>query len=339
LDARIAEEFPDYAELSNPKPLPAEAAFALLASDEALLVYLTTDGATWVWVLRRDHLTFFRVDIGAKELAGEVRALRSRLDPEFNPDLAPFPAARAYALYQKLIGPAEPLLAGVRHMVIVPDGDLQSLPFGVLVTRSPEHDPETPTDHRDIAWLARDYAVTVLPTVSSLRGLRQFANAGEAAAPFLGIGNPVLKGSPSGRKPTLANLFRGALADVEAVRELVPLSRSARGGPLGQEPLEMRLGVSVSAPFVWRCLSGSAIAPFPHPSHRTQRADFPHCALGQDFTPSPTARRAQSPGPSPLVASVLNQGPYPPPALPGFIGSTSLSATPVRPACPSRASG
>src|SRR6202043_4156214 len=47
----------------------------------------------------------------------------------------------------------------------------------------------------------------------------------------------------------------------------------------------------------------------------------------------------QSPGPSPLVASVLNQGPFPPPALPGFSGTTSLSATPARPACPSRASG
>ncbi|MFD2271516.1 peptidylprolyl isomerase [Undibacterium arcticum] len=28
--------------------------------------------------------------------------------------------------------------------------------------------------------------------------------------------------------------------------------------------------------------------PFPHPSHRTGRADFPHPALGQDPTPSPT---------------------------------------------------
>src|SRR5437868_12308915 len=55
-----------------------------------------------------------------------------------------------------------------------------------------------------------------------------------------------------------------------------------------------RPGMSVSASFVWRCLSGSAIAPFPHPSHRTQRADFPHCALGQDFTPSSTARRVQA---------------------------------------------
>jgi hypothetical protein len=55
-----------------------------------------------------------------------------------------------------------------------------------------------------------------------------------------------------------------------------------------------RPGMSVSASFVWRCLCGSAIAPFPHPSHRTQRADFPHCALGQDFTPSSTARRVQA---------------------------------------------
>jgi hypothetical protein len=51
-----------------------------------------------------------------------------------------------------------------------------------------------------------------------------------------------------------------------------------------------RLSISVSAPFVWRCLTGSALAPFPHPAHRTGRADFPHPALGQDLTPSPTAR-------------------------------------------------
>ncbi len=53
-----------------------------------------------------------------------------------------------------------------------------------------------------------------------------------------------------------------------------------------------RSNISVAAPFVWRCLTGSAMAPFPHPAHRTGHADFPHPALGQDFTPSPTPRRA-----------------------------------------------
>jgi hypothetical protein len=52
-----------------------------------------------------------------------------------------------------------------------------------------------------------------------------------------------------------------------------------------------RSNISVSAPFVWRCLSSSTVAPFPHPAHRTGQAALPHTALGQDLTPPPTARR------------------------------------------------
>src|SRR6202051_5183699 len=52
--------------------------------------------------------------------------------------------------------------------------------------------------------------------------------------------------------------------------------------------------ISVAAPFVRRCLTGSTMAPFSHPAHRTGQADFPHPALGQNFTHAPTARRAQA---------------------------------------------
>jgi hypothetical protein len=55
-----------------------------------------------------------------------------------------------------------------------------------------------------------------------------------------------------------------------------------------------RPNISVAASFVRRCLSGSAMTSFPHPAHRTGHADLPHPALGQDFTPSPTALRAQA---------------------------------------------
>ena len=54
-----------------------------------------------------------------------------------------------------------------------------------------------------------------------------------------------------------------------------------------------RSDISVAAPFVWRCLSGSTVTPFPHPARRTGHAGLPHPALGQDLTPSPTARRDQ----------------------------------------------
>ena len=56
----------------------------------------------------------------------------------------------------------------------------------------------------------------------------------------------------------------------------------------------VRSGLSVAAPFVWRCPSNLTITPFPHPAHRTGHADFPHPALGQDITFSPTTRHTQA---------------------------------------------
>jgi len=56
----------------------------------------------------------------------------------------------------------------------------------------------------------------------------------------------------------------------------------------------VRFGLAVTAPFVWRCLSSRTLTPFPHPAHRTGQADFPHPALGQDITPSPTTGRTQA---------------------------------------------
>jgi hypothetical protein len=76
--------------------------------------------------------------------------------------------------------------------------------------------------------------------------------------------------------------------------------RSARAWPLAAVGrVEVwrsgcRLNISVAAPFVWRCLTGSTLAPFPHPAHRTGHADRPHPALGQDLTPSPTTGRVHA---------------------------------------------
>jgi hypothetical protein len=57
---------------------------------------------------------------------------------------------------------------------------------------------------------------------------------------------------------------------------------------------------SVSAPFVWRCLTGSPMAPFSHPAHRTGQAD-PASSSGTKFlafthgTSCPSLLRRTSP--------------------------------------------
>ena len=70
--------------------------------------------------------------------------------------------------------------------------------------------------------------LTTLPSVSSLRALRRFAKAARAKTPFTGFGDPALEGRPGqARGVPIASLFRGAIADVEAVRQLPPLPDTA----------------------------------------------------------------------------------------------------------------
>ena len=67
--------------------------------------------------------------------------------------------------------------------------------------------------------------------------------------------------------------------------------------PIGRVEMwrgDRRLGLSVAAPFVWRCPSSFTVVPFPHPAHRTGRADFPHPALFQNIKPSHSKGRCRA---------------------------------------------
>ncbi|WP_441293984.1 IS66 family transposase, partial [Azohydromonas australica] len=92
---------------------------------------------------------------------------------------------------------------------------------------------------------------------------------------------PVLKVLQS-----LHNHWQGLILFVE--QPWLPLGRVEmwRGG--------RRSGLSISAPFVWRCPSNLAIAPFPHPPRRTGRADLPHPALFRRIRPSLSSGRVES---------------------------------------------
>jgi len=53
-----------------------------------------------------------------------------------------------------------------------------------------------------------------------------------------------------------------------------------------------RPNIAVAAPFVWRCLTGSTLAPFPHSAHRTGHADLSGSAAIAGFCPHGSRRAA-----------------------------------------------
>ncbi len=100
----------------------------------------------------------------------------------------------------------------------------------MLVTRPPRADPEAPADHRAPAWFMRRHAVSVLPTVGALAALRRVTAKTKATSAFVGIGDPALEGAAGpARAIKAAGLFRGALAELDAVKKVPPLTETAAG--------------------------------------------------------------------------------------------------------------
>jgi hypothetical protein len=66
---------------------------------------------------------------------------------------------------------------------------LMQLPFQVLVTEKPDTAASGDDAFRRIAWLVRKHALTVLPSVSSLKALRQLAKDSHAGRAMIGFGN------------------------------------------------------------------------------------------------------------------------------------------------------
>src|SRR5262245_42045450 len=186
IDRRLKVEFPEFFALSKPEPLSIEEATQLLHQDEALVVLLAGHAEeTFVWALTRDGSAWQRIPLGAKALSAKVQALRVGVDLQDPKQAAQsgklFDLGLAHDLYKSLLGPVANLIDHKLHLLIVPSGALTGLPFHRLVAEppmAPEPNGRQLQAYREAIWLIRRHAVTVLPSVSSLRALRVLAKGG-----------------------------------------------------------------------------------------------------------------------------------------------------------------
>ena len=242
VQAALARDYPDYAELISPHTLSIADVQRLLRDDEVLVAVLTGRDASFVWAVTREGANWAEIKAGIAEIGGDVLALRRGLDtdsistPSHDDVVGGFDLALAHRLYDMLLGPLEPRLKGKHHVVLVPTGPLTSLPFQVLLTVPPEPGLSGADAFKGAHWLIRDYALSVLPSVQSLAVLRQRAGDSHAPEPFLGIGDPDLGKAPLGQherpapsKGILASsLTRGRkLVDPRDFLQLAPLPETA----------------------------------------------------------------------------------------------------------------
>jgi tetratricopeptide (TPR) repeat protein/CHAT domain-containing protein len=155
---------------------------------------------------------------------GSASAECKPIRPETN---SMFDLAKAHELYADLIGPLESVIKDKHNLLAVPSGPLTALPFHLLVTAkpiipTPPIDPSTGSRDFDIyrqaAWLLKRHAVSVLPSVASLRDLRVFAPKGQGTKSMIGFGDPVFDASRESTGDSMmtrsyADFWRGSSID------------------------------------------------------------------------------------------------------------------------------
>jgi tetratricopeptide (TPR) repeat protein len=203
LQKTFASEFPDYAALSNPLPLKAAEIQALLSGDEAMVVFSVVDKESYVFALTRERFDWKPLPLGAEALSQKVAAFRRGLDVGRASDASGkaglFDLALANELYATLLGPVETLVKDKRSLLVVPSGALTALPFHQLVTEKPAAAiPEKIDGYRDAAWLLKRQAVSVLPSVASLKALRSFVRKDLGTKPMTGFGDPLFNPAQQG---------------------------------------------------------------------------------------------------------------------------------------------
>lgn len=228
----IQRRYPEFAALMQPSPLTIGAAQSMLAEDEALLIAVVADTETYIALVRKSAVHLNRTGLSNKRLGEIVLRLRAALVPDSRTNvrnLPLFPVEDAHDLYRHILGSFEAQLQGIRHLIAVVDGPLQSIPLSVLVKRKPERPIERTEDYERVAWLGADVAVSVLPSVSSLKALRKTARPSRAPRPFLGIGDPKFDGDAgSGRQaPSRRSLITASGVNLDAIRHLAALPDSA----------------------------------------------------------------------------------------------------------------
>lgn len=217
IDTVLLSRFPQYFDLVQPRPLDAKQIIDLMQPDEALLIVLPSEFGTHTIVVtdsgvnwNRDVLTRKQIAVAVRRLLWDVGAnvqVDAVEDAEWSNEgegAYPFDRKLAFALYDHLIASVADSLKGKRHVFIAAGGPLSSLPFGMLVTEKPEGADGDPANLRSTKWFADAHALIQIPSVQSLKFLRDklaTAPAGGASnrQPFMGFGDPVLEGQAQQR--------------------------------------------------------------------------------------------------------------------------------------------
>lgn len=234
----IEKKFPSYASLVDPRPPSVADVKAALRPTEAFLSFYFGRQASFVWAIRKDgDIAFAALPARPAEIERKIKKLRDALEPQASSisEIPPFDLALAHELYNQLLKPVEAGWRPAKDLVVVTNGALGLLPLGVLPVEpvaAPVDDGLTFSGYRNVAWLARTHAVTMVPSAAALRTLRHLPPSSPKREMMIGFGDPYFSEQQAARA-----------AQPEPAIQLAAAASATRGIPLQRRNAPQTMGL------------------------------------------------------------------------------------------------
>jgi CHAT domain-containing protein len=238
LETILTQRFPDYVALSSPQPLTLKETQALLSDDEAV-VAIDIGDKSYAWIITKTSGEWTDIPASNKTVNDQIATLRQSLTFKID---KPFDAALTYQIYQQTLEPIANRLADKKRISVVTNGALTSIPLQLLIAKDPAGKAL-----KDVDWLVKSYAITVIPSIFSLKTMRAQKPQSTAPNPMIAFADPVF--SKTARKEaqkvvlrSMTNFYSGTQIDLAALAESLPQLPSTR-----DEVLNVAKTLNVSA--------------------------------------------------------------------------------------------
>jgi CHAT domain-containing protein/tetratricopeptide (TPR) repeat protein len=195
IDVELHQKHPRYMELFRPTPTTLEQLQMVLNQGEVILTYATLLENTVLFVISTNKFSHYILPIGKKDLEERIFKVRKPMEKGQFDDLKELDPEDLFFLYRLLIAPCEKVIQSTQAIIVIGDGPLLTLPFGMLLSRFNKDDKETfltkralangenntPFFHEynDLAFLNTEFTFSYMPSLSTLTSLRLYPKVKE----------------------------------------------------------------------------------------------------------------------------------------------------------------
>ena len=263
---RFETAYPRYIDLFTPRPVGVAELQALLRDGEAVLVYTLLEKRGVMLAITPGDFALIELPVERKTVVNLVRRVhRTSQGDRGLAGLARLNPKQLNRLYNHLLAPAEPLIAGAEYVYIVADGPLYTLPFELLVRsydtseqkefkriRRASGTDEVPlfAEYATLDFAANHNRFVYVPSLSALRALRTGAALPRFEKSLIAFADPVFE-------PIGAAGLQGGM-DERAAEFLHLITRSSSGGESGQVTLERLENTAREATAIAEILGGDS---------------------------------------------------------------------------------